>query len=322
MQTIYVTRRIPESGIAMLRERGYEVEVSEKDGVLTREELIAALKTKPYTGVLSLLTDKIDGEIFDAVPSAKIFANYAVGFDNIDLEAAKTRGVTVTNTPGVLTDCVAEHTFALVMALAHRVVEADRFVRQGRYDGWAPMLLLGSDLHGKTLGILGAGKIGQRVAYQAHRGYDMSVIYYDTKRNEQIEKDFNARFCNRVEEVLKEADVVSVHVPLLDSTRHLINAERLALMKKNAYLINTSRGPIIDEAALVSALKAKTIRGAALDVFEREPELARGLAELDNVILTPHTASATLETRSAMSALAAENLIAFFENGAPPNAVA
>lgn len=321
MAHIFVTRRIPEEGIAMLREKGHELVISEKDGVLTKEELLQALKAKPYDGVLCLLTDKIDAEVLDAVPSAKIFANYAVGFDNVDLAAAQERAIIVTNTPGVLTDTVAEHTVALMMAITSRIAEGDRFVRAGNYEGWAPLMLLGTDLKGKILGILGAGRIGARVAHIAVHGLGMRVIYYDIKQSSEFETQTGGTFCADTEAVLREADVVSVHVPLLDSTRHLINAERLRMMKRTAYLINSSRGPVIDEAALVVALKGGVIKGAALDVFEDEPHLAVGLSECENVVLTPHIASATDETREKMSEIAASNLIAFFEGKTPPNAV-
>ena len=304
-----------------MKSKGFEVDVSPKDGVLSKEELIAALRAKPYDAVLCLLTDKIDAEVFDAAPSAKIFANYAVGFNNIDLDAAKARGVTVSNTPDVLTETVAEHTVALLLALASRIVEGDTFTRAGKYVGWDPLLLLGTDLSHKTLGILGAGRIGARVAHHLSRGFDMNVIYYDVKRNEQLEQEYRASYRATPEEVLKEADAVTVHVPLLPATTHLLNKERLAMMKPSAYLVNTSRGPVIDEAALVEALKNGVIKGAALDVFENEPALAPGLAELPNVILTPHIASATEETREKMGDIAAKNIISFFETGTAPNAV-
>lgn len=297
------------------------MDTSEKDGVLTKEELIAALRMKPYDAVLCLLTDTIDAAVFDAAPSAKIFANYAVGFDNVDVAEAKRRGVVVSNTPDVLTNTVAEHTFALMLAIAHRIAEADRFTRAGKYEGWAPELLLGTGVSGKTLGILGAGRIGARVAYHGAKSFDMRVLYYDVRRNEAIEKEVNAEFRDSVEAVLKEADFVTIHVPLLYSTRHLMNRARLALMKPTAYLVNTSRGPVIDEAALVEALGNGVIKGAALDVFENEPALATGLSELENVIVTPHIASATEEARSAMSRLAAENIIAVLEGEEAPNAV-
>lgn len=318
---IYVTRTIPATGITKLQDAGHEVIVSEKDGVLTRDELITALKETNPDAVLCLLTDTIDGEIFDAAPNAKIFANYAVGYNNIDVAAATERGVVVTNTPGVLTDTVAEFAMSMICTVTKRIVEADDFTRAGKYDGWGPMLLLGSDLKGKTLGILGAGRIGTRVAEIAHNGFGMNVVYYDIKQNEFIEKGAQADFRATPEEVLEVADVVSVHVPLLDSTRHLINAERLTKMKPTASLVNTSRGPVVDEAALVAALKDNTIRSAAIDVFEDEPALADGLAELPNVIITPHIASATEETRGKMSDIAAENILAFLAGDTPPNKV-
>ncbi len=327
MARIFVTRKIPEAGPKRLRASGHEVVVSEKDGVLTKEELIAALRAAPYDAVLCLLTDKIDDQVLAAAPQAKIFANYAVGVDNVDLAAAKKRGIIITNTPGVLTNSVAEHTFALMMAVAKRLTEADRFTRAGEYRGWAPELFLGVDLTGKTLGIIGLGRIGARVAHHGARGFEMKIIYYDVTRNEQFEKDYQAEYKSAVDQVLSAADFVSIHVPLLDSTKHLINEARLQLMKPTAILVNTSRGPVVDETALVAALEAGTIRGAALDVFECEPAIDCNpfdhleLKAMPNVILTPHTASATGETRQAMSRLAAENILAALEGKPPPNLV-
>ncbi|MEK7151877.1 MAG: D-glycerate dehydrogenase, partial [Patescibacteria group bacterium] len=307
---IFVTRRIPEIGIMMLKEKGYDVVVSEKDGVLTKEELKSALLAKPYDAVLCLLTDTIDAEVLAAAPHAKVFANYAVGYNNIDLNAAKEKNIIITNTPGVLTETVAEYALAMIMALTKRIVEADSYLRAGKFEGWEPELFLGIDLRGKTLGILGAGRIGAQVAERAYRGLGMDIIYYDVKANSALEASTNAIFHDTVEGVLKAADVVSVHVPLLDSTKHLINKERLALMKPSAYLVNTSRGLVVDEAALVVALQNGTIKGAAIDVFENEPIIAKGLTDLPNVIVTPHIASATEETRSKMSEIAAANIIA------------
>ena len=321
MYSIFITRKIPDEGPALLREKGYEVTVSEKDGVLTRAELLEALRAKEYDAVLCLLTDKIDAEVYDAAPKAKIFANYAVGVDNIDIVEAKKRGVVITNTPDVLTNTVAEHAFALMLSAAHRIAEGDAFTRAGRYTGWAPELLVGTGMSGKTLGVLGLGRIGSRVAEHGAKGFGMKVLYYDIKRNEAFEKEYGAEFRETPEALLREADFVSVHVPLLPATRHLINQEALALMKKTAILVNTSRGPVVDEAALVEALKNGTIRAAALDVFENEPALAAGLAMLPNVVLTPHLASATEETRGAMSRVAAENIIAALEGQTPPNAL-
>ncbi len=319
---IFVTRLIPDRGINLLKEKGYEVVVNPQDWPLTKAELIAVLAEGRYDAVLCDLDHKIDAEVMDAArPSVKIFANYAVGFDNIDVKGAIERGIAVTNTPGVLTDTVAEHTFALLLAIAHRVAEADRFTRAGKYKGWTPTLFLGTDVSKKRLGVVGLGRIGSRVAHHAARGFDMRVIYYDVKRNEEFEKEVGAEFRAEVDDIFREADFVSLHVPLSPETRQLVDGRRLSLMKKTAYLINTSRGPVVDEKALVAALQNGTIRGAALDVYENEPALAPGLADLENVILTPHIASATEETRQTMSELAAQNIIEGLEGRTPPNLV-
>ncbi|MFC1595213.1 2-hydroxyacid dehydrogenase [Patescibacteria group bacterium] len=322
MGKVYITRQIPEAGINKLKEANHEVIISEKDGVLTREELLSAIKDKGYDAVLCLLTDKIDDEIYSAAgEQCKIFANYAVGYDNIDVAAAEKRNMKISNTPGVLTESVAEHTFSLLLSIAHRVSEADRFCRAGKFDGWAPMLLLGNNLSGKTLGIVGLGRIGSRVAYHAAKGFDAKVIYYDINRNEDFEKELGAEFKESLDDLLQEADFVSVHVPLIDATKHLINKERLGMMKDTAYLVNTSRGPVVDEAALAGALKNQIIKGAALDVFEEEPKIHPDLVNLENVILTPHIASGTEETRGKMSELAAENIIAVLDGKEAPNLV-
>jgi lactate dehydrogenase-like 2-hydroxyacid dehydrogenase len=321
MGKVFVTRKIPNIGIDLLREAGHEVVVSEKDGVLTRDELLGALKADSYDAVLCLLTDKIDGEVYDAAPNAKIWANYAVGYGNLNLDDAKERKITVTNTPGVLTDTVAEYAVALMLSVSKRISEADTFTKELRYEGWAPELLLGADLKGKTLGIIGAGRIGSATATKASRGFEMNVIYYDVKPNESIEKELGAKYRENVDDVMKEADFISVHVPLLDSTRHLISKERLQMMKPTAYIINTSRGPVVDENALVELLKDGTVRGAGLDVFEEEPKLAHGLPELANVTVTPHIASGTEETRGKMSEMAGTNIKEFLAGNKPPNPV-
>lgn len=320
---VLVTRNILDRGINMLKEKGYEIVVNPHDRVLKKEEIIEYLKKDRFDAVLCLLTDKIDAEILDAAKESgvKVFANYAVGFDNIDVKAAQERKIIITNTPGVLTDSVAEHAFTLILSIAHRIAESDRFTRAGKYIGWEPMLLLGTDVSKKILGIVGLGRIGLRVAHHGVKGFEMKVLYHDVKRSEEFEKEFVAEYRENVDDIFREADFVSIHVPLLPTTRHLVNAEKLALMKKTAYVINTSRGPIVDENALVNALKNNVIRGAALDVYENEPALAPGLAELENVILTPHTASATEETRQEMSELAAKNIIEALEGRTPPNLV-
>lgn len=318
-----MTRRIPARAEEVLRDAGYEVTVSQKEGVLTRDELKSALAERQYDAVASLLTDTIDADVIGVMPeSVKIIANYAVGFNNIDVPVAHARGMVVTNTPEVLTSTVAEHTVALILTLASRTAEGDRFIRDGKFVGWDPLLLLGTDIKGKTLGLVGAGRIGSEVAGILHRGFGMNVVYCDVKQNEALEALCGAKFYKTHEEVLKEADVVSIHVPLLPSTQHLINAERLSIMKKNALLINTSRGPVVDEAALAHALKVGIIRGAALDVFEFEPKVDLELLTLPNVVVTPHLASATEETRTKMAEMVAKNIIETLEGRTAPNIIA
>lgn len=321
MKKVYITRAIPELGVSMLREKGYEIDISGKDRPLSKKELIKALSKKPYDAVLTLLTDTIDGEVMDACPTAKIYANFAIGFNNFNVQDAKTRNVFLTNTPGGGADRVAEHAWALILALSCRVVEGDTFLRKGKFNGWDPLLLHGTKLAGKTLGIIGSGRIGADVAHRGKNGFAMNIAYYDVKRNEALEKECGAAFYPTVEEVLKISDVVSIHVPLLDSTHHLMNADRLRMMKNTAYLINTSRGPVIDEIALVDALKNNVIRGAGLDVFEFEPKLAKGLAKLPNVVMTPHIASGTEEARLDMARLSAQNIIDCLEGKIPQNVV-
>lgn len=319
---IFITRPIPEAGLKLLRDKGYNVVVNEaaKDRAATKEEVIAGIKDAD--AVLSVLTEKIDGEIMDAgLPNLKIITNMAVGFDNIDLEAAKQRNILVTNTPEVLTNTVAEHTFALMLAISHRIAEADRFSRAGKYKAWGPELLLGNDLSGKTLGIAGLGRIGSRVAYHAVKGFEMKVLYTDIKPNPEFEKEYGAIYIQKLEDLLPQCDYISIHVPLLESTRHLFDEEKIKLMKPNAYLINTSRGPIVDEKALAAALKSGLIKGAAIDVFENEPEITPELKELENIILTPHIASATEETRNKMAQMAAQNIIEVLEGRTPLNLV-
>lgn len=303
---VFVTRKIPEAGIKLLK-KCCQVRIYPKDRAILRSELIKGVKW--CDALLCLLTDRIDRTVIDANPNLKIISNHAVGFDNVDVRYATGKGVPVTNTPGVLTDAVAEHTFALMMAIARRIPESDRFTRRNKYKGWEPMLLLGTQLKDKTLGIVGLGRIGSGVAERTVKGMGMKVLYHDLKRNKGFERKFSAKYVP-LRTALKKADFISLHIPLLPSTRHLIGRKELSMMKKTAYLINTSRGAVVDEKALVSALKRKQIAGAALDVYEHEPKLTPGLDKLDNVVLTPHTASATIEARSAMSEVAARNILA------------
>lgn len=319
---IFVTRKIPGSAVEMLEGKGHVVVVGSDTGVLPKKKIIKELSRSSYDGVLCLLHDLIDKEIFDAAPSVKIYANYAVGFNNIDTDEAKKRGITITNTPSdAVNESVAEHTFALLLSLAHRIAEGDAFMRKGKYEGWDPNLLIGTDIKGKMLGVIGAGRIGSFVVEKATRGFGMKAVYFDVVRNERIESELGAVFLPTVEEVLKVSDFVTLHVFLNESTRHLINAERLALMKPMALIVNTSRGPVIDEKALCNALQSGKIGGAALDVYEDEPKVTKGLLKLSNVILTPHIASATDGARNDMSRIAAQNLIDFFEGKKPTNCV-
>ncbi|MEK7627002.1 MAG: D-glycerate dehydrogenase [Patescibacteria group bacterium] len=319
MFKIFITRKIPDVGIQLLKDKKYDIVVSRFDRTLTSREIIKY--AKGVDALLCLLTDKINSEVMDGIgKQLKIIANYAVGVDNIDLEAAKSRGIMVSNTPGILTEAVVEHTVALLFTAVKRIAEADRFTRAGKFNGWEPMLFLGSGVSGKILGIIGLGRIGGEVAKRMRDGFNVRIIYYDQVRNEEMEKSLNIEYFD-LETLLKMADFVSIHVPLLPSTRHLIGEQELKLMKPSAYLINTSRGPVVDEKALVEALKNKTIRGAALDVFEFEPKLSSGLAKLNNVVLTPHIASATEETRGKMSEMAAQNIIDVLSGGKPKNIV-
>lgn len=314
---VYVTRLIPGEGIELLRKKGFQVDINPEDKVLSGPELKNAIKG--YDAVLCLLTDKIDGDVLDAAgDQLKIVANYAVGYNNIDVKAAQERKIHVTNTPGVLTEAVAEHTFALLMSVAKRIVEADDFVRAGKYKQWEPKGFLGPQIWGKSIGIVGLGRIGSFVAQIARGGFNMEVLYHDVKKNEEFEMRFSAKYKD-LPTLLKNADFVTIHVPLLPATHHLIGAKELGIMKESAILINTSRGPVIDEVSLIEALKSKKIAGAGLDVYEREPDLTPGLTDLPNVALTPHTASATNEARNAMSRIAAGNIMAALEGKTPPN---
>ena len=316
MAKVFITRKIPQIGIDLLKKK-HAVRVYPKDQVIPRKELLNAVKW--CDALLCLLTDKIDKELLEINPKLKIISNYAVGFNNIDIKAATEKGIPVTNTPGVLTDAVAEHTLALMLAVSKRIVESDKFLRAGKYKSWAPLLLLGTQLKGKILGVIGLGRIGSEVAAKA-QAMGMKIVYYDIKADKEFEKKFQAKFFS-IPQLLKLSDFVSIHVPLLPTTTHLLSTKEFALMKKTAYLINTSRGPVIDEKALVIALQKKQIAGAGLDVCEFEPKLAPGLAKLSNVVITPHTASATIEARSAMAEIAAKNILEVLSGRKGPTTV-
>jgi glyoxylate reductase len=315
---VFVTRRIPQAGIDLLKKQCQIVDVNPDDRVLTRKELMESIKGRD--GVLCLLTDKIDGEVMEAAkPSCRVFANYAVGYDNIDTEAARNRSLRVTNTPGVLTDATAEMAWSLLFSAARRIVESDKYLRTGRWSGWGPMQFHGQDITGRTLGIVGAGRIGSNFALKSS-GFNMKVLYTDIATNPELEKKLGARKVG-FEELLSNSDFISLHVALMPETRHLIGKRQFELMKPTAVLINTARGPIIDEQALIEALKTRKIAAAGLDVYENEPKLTPGLADLENIVICPHTASATVETRTRMAVMAAENLLAVLAGKEPPNAV-
>lgn len=311
---IYITRKIPEAGIKILKDEGITFDIGKYKIAPTKKELIKELKKKPYDGVISFLTDQIDKEIFDICPTVKVFANFSVGFNNIDLEEAKKRNICISNTPGTSATAVAEHAVALMLALTTRLVEGDEFMRMGKFKGWDPDLFIGTDMKGKTIGLIGAGQIGTEVAKMLHYGFNANVIYSDIKRNTELE-NIDGVIRKETAEILRESDIVSLHVPLLPETHHLINKESLATMKKTAFLINTSRGPVVDENALVYALEKDIIRGAGIDVFEFEPKLAKGLAKLPDVIITPHIASARQSAREMMSEIAAKNIVSALKTG-------
>ena len=311
---IFITRILPQPALDKIKEV-FELRINSEDRVLTKTEIIEGVKWCDI--LLCLLTDTVDKDIIKVNPNLKGIVNYAVGYNNIDVKTATLLNIPVTNTPGVLTETTADLAWSLIFAVARRTVEADRFVRQGKFDGWGPMLCLGSDINGKTLGIIGAGRIGTAVAKRA-AGFGMNVIY--TNKSTTVEKNIKAEKVELIE-LLKRSDFVSLHVPLVPATRHLIGENELKLMKKTAYLINTSRGPIVDEKALVKALQEGWIAGAGLDVYENEPKLAEGLVECRNAVLLPHIGSGTIETRTNMGMIATENAIAIIKSKKAPNVV-
>jgi len=315
---VFVTRLIPEKGINLLKIFCQTVEINPYDRSLTHDELLHHVKDSD--AILTMLSDEIDARLINETVKLKVIANYAVGYDNIDIKTATERGIFVTNTPGVLTDSTADMAWALLFSITRRVVEGDKYTRAGKFVGWEPMLLLGGDLVGKTLGIVGAGRIGTAMAMRS-LGWLMKVLYTSrSSRNTVLEESLCARRVS-LDTLLRESDYVSIHAPLTGETRHMIGAKELSLMKRTAYLINTARGAVIDEEALVNALKNKQIAGAGLDVYEEEPKLKPGMKELDNVVLAPHLGSATIETRTRMAVIAAENIISVLKGERPKNCV-
>jgi glyoxylate reductase len=314
-EKVLVTREIPDAGLRLLRD--FDVAVL-AEGLPAREELLEAVHGA--AGILSTVTESVDAELMDAAgEDLKVVANMAVGYDNIDLDAASERGIVVTNTPEVLNETTADTAFMLLLAAARRLGEAERLLRSGGWDAWGPMQLTGPDVWGKKLGVLGFGRIGQAVARRA-RGFDMEVLYHDQYRNEEAEQELGARNLD-LDELLRTCDFISVHTPLTPETRHLIGQEELELMRPMAVLVNSSRGPVVDEAALADALEEGIIFAAGLDVYEEEPEVHPKLLGLENVVLAPHIGSASIETRDRMAELAAENLVAVLRGEEPKTPV-
>jgi glyoxylate reductase len=314
-EKVLVTREIPATGLRPLEDFDLTV-LSEAPPA--RDELLEA--AEGAVGVLSNVTEKMDAEFMDAAGDGlRIIANMAVGYDNVDVEAAAERGIVVTNTPGVLDETTADTAFMLLLAAARRLGESERTLRAGRWKWWGPKLFVGVDVWGKTLGIVGMGRIGQAVARRG-RGFGMEILYHNRSRNEEAEEELDARYAD-LDELLEIADFVSVHTPLTEETRHLLGPEELEKMKPTAVLVNTSRGPVVDEEALADALADRRIFAAGLDVYEEEPKVHPKLLELENVVLAPHIGSGSRETRDGMAVLAAENIVAVLSGGEPKTPV-
>jgi glyoxylate reductase len=319
---ILVTQKVPGPAYPLLTEIG-EVDANMQEGsIWPYEELLRRGPNHDY--IYSLLTDNIDARFLEAcassTPRLKMVANMAVGFNNIDADAATRLGIAVSNTPGVLSDTTADLAFALLMATARRIPEAERYLRAGKYTGWGPLLFCGAEVHHSTLGLIGAGRIGKLVAKRSS-GFEMKALYYDVYRmSPEDEATYHLTYMP-MDDVLKQADFISVHTPYMPSTHHLIGERELGLMKPSAILINTARGPIVDEKALVKALQSGTIAGAGLDVFENEPAVEPELITMENVVILPHIASASLKTRTLMATMASDNIVAHFHGERPPNIV-
>ena len=314
---IFLTRLLPQEVMRSLK-RQFRLTFNTKDRPLTREEIIRGMGRAD--GLISMLSDPVDSRILETAPHLKIISSYAVGYNNIDIDAASARKVVVTNTPGVLTETVADLTWALMLSVSRRLGESEAMARSGKWTGWAPTHFLGGDVYGKTLGIIGMGRIAKAVARRAI-GFSMKVLYYARHRIPQPEeKRFKVHYTS-LSSLLKRSDFVSLHIPLTKETRHLIDRKALSLMKKKAYLINTARGPVVDEKALVRVLKNKGIAGAGFDVYEREPRVPASLRKLKNVVLLSHMGSASHETRIRMGHMVFDNLVAFFKEKRPPNQV-
>ncbi len=313
MAHIFITRNIPDAGIVPLRER-HDVTVFPHDRQITKKELLAAVREAE--GLLCLLSDPVDADVIAEGERLRCISAYAVGYNNIDIAAARARGIAVTNTPGVLTEATADIAFALMIACARRIVESDAWLREGKFTGWEPKLFLGQDLVGRTLGIVGAGRIGCALARRAARGFDMRILYHSRNRNTAFEMELGAEHVD-LDTLLRTSDYISVHVPLTPDTRHMIDARAIALMKPSAVFVNTARGPVVDEQALIAALREGRIFAAGFDVYENEPAIPRELIDLPNCVLLPHIGSASIETRDRMAEIAARNLLDVLDEREP-----
>lgn len=317
MFKILLTREMPGPAMEKLKKE-VDLEYVSEETKLTKQEIIDRIKDKD--GVISMLDDPIDSDVINAAPNLKVISNYAVGFNNIDIKTATSRGIVVTNTPGVLTNATADLAWALLMAASRRVAEGDKFLRAGKFHCWGPKLMLGYEFAGKTLGIIGMGRIGIAVAKRA-KGFDMHVVYYKRHRlSEEEEREIGAEYVS-LNDLLSRSDFVSIHTPLTDDTRHMLGEEQFKKMKRNCILVNTARGPIIDEKALVKALKEGWIAGAGLDVYENEPAVTPELLDMDNVVLEPHIGSATYEAREKMAEMVVEDCLAVLNGNRPVNIV-
>ncbi|MBN1407864.1 MAG: D-glycerate dehydrogenase [Calditrichaceae bacterium] len=314
---VLITRKIPEAGREILKEAGFLIEIYNGDRPLSRKTFLQ--KIASADAVIPMLSEQIDREVIDQAANLKVIANYAVGYNNIDVDYARSKHIYVTNTPDVLTEATADLTWALMLSAAKRIPESDQYVRQGKFKGWEPLLMLGDDVSGKTLGIIGAGRIGQAVGQRAI-GFNMNILYHSPSKKKSFEKKTGAQKSG-FEELLKTSDFISIHCPLTEKTRHLISSKNIFKIKRGAFLINTSRGAVVEESALVMALANGHLAGAGLDVYEFEPEIHPKLFSLQNVVLLPHIGSATKETRSAMARIAANNVKAVLSGNKPLHSV-
>lgn len=320
MAEVFITRSVFKEAVDILNKEGHVIDINDSDRILPVGELVERAFGK--AGLICLLNDRIDSAVIDKLPTIKVISNIAVGYDNIDIAAATQRGIMVTNTPGVLTETTADLAFALLLCAARRITETDQFLRAGKFKNWQLMQpLMGGDIYEKTLGIVGMGAIGQAMAKRAKNGFDMQVIYYSLSRKENAEKEYQAEFVE-FDELLSLSDFISIHVPLTEKTKHMFSTQAFKAMKETAIIINTARGPVVDEAALVEAIREGQIRGAALDVFEEEPKVHPELIKIrENVVLTPHIGSASIETRLRMAKMAATNMAEGLKGNRPPNLV-